>query len=201
MNRTIGLSALVAATAITSVSSATILIFDQRTLWENYVASQGSFVFDENFNDIADGTYASPFAGTAGPVNWSAVAPGGIEVSGGVFSTVNPVPLGFQLSNVAVGGVGGNFFGTDGSFTVVPALLFISLSDGTSYAGVVSNANSFTGFYSTGPSIVSITIQAISTTTTVYATVDNMTFAAVPAPGVAALIGLAGAVAGRRRRR
>ena len=201
MDPKLGLAALVAATSITSVSSATILIFNQRDLWDAYVAGQGSFVFEENFNDIADGTYASPFVHTTGPVDWSAAAPGGIEVSGGVFSTVNPVPLAFSLSGPAVGGVGGNFFGSDGNFTVVPALLFISLSDGTTYAGVVSNANTFTGFYSTGPSIVGITIQAISTTTTVYATVDNMTFAAVPAPGALALLGLAGSVAGRRRRR
>jgi xanthosine utilization system XapX-like protein len=35
----------------------------------------------------------------------------------------------------------------------------------------------------------------------VYPTFDNMTLASVPAPGAVALIGLAGVVGGRRRRR
>lgn len=201
MNTKFALPVFVAASAITSVSSATILIFDQRTLWEGFVASQGSFVFDEDFNDIGDGTYASPFAHTTGPVNWSANAPGGIEVLGGVFSTVNPVPLQFSLTGAPVGGVGGNFFGTDGSFAATSALIFISLSDGTTYAGVINTPDTFTGFYSTGAAITGLTIQAVSTTTTVFATVDNMAFAAVPAPGAVALLGLAGAVLGRRRRR
>lgn len=201
MDPKIGLSALVAATAITSVSSATIIIFDQRSLWESFSAANGSFVFDENFNDIPNGTYPSPFSDSAGPVNWTALAPGGISVDGGVFSTVNPVVLNFQFSAAPVTGVGGNFFGSDGSFNVVPALLFISLSDGTTYAGVISNANTFTGFYSTGPTIVGLSVQAISSSSDVFATVDNMAFATpVPAPGALALLGLAGLTAGRRRR-
>jgi xanthosine utilization system XapX-like protein len=49
--------------------------------------------------------------------------------------------------------------------------------------------------------ITGLTIQAVSTSAqTVFATVDNMAFAAVPAPGALALLGLAGAVVGRRRR-
>jgi hypothetical protein len=201
MDLKIGLSALVAATAITSVSSATIVIFNQRNLWESFVASQGTFVFDEDFNDIADGTYASPFAHTTGPVNWTATASGGLAVQGGVFSTSNPVPLTFSMPGTPVNGVGGNIFGTDGSFAAASALIFISLSDGTSYAGVINSPNTFTGFYSTGPMITGLTIQAVSTSAqTVFATVDNMVFAAVPAPGALALLGLAGAVVGRRRR-
>ena len=201
MNLKIGLTALVAATAITSVSSATIVIFNQRSLWEGFVASQGTFVFDEDFNDIANGTYPSPFAHTTGPVTWTATAPGGIAVQGGVFSTVNPVPLSFIMPGTPVNGVGGNIFGTDGSFAAASALIFISLSDGTTYAGVINTPDTFTGFYSTGAAITGLTIQAVSTSaTTVFATVDNMAFAVIPAPGAVALLGLAGAVVGRRRR-
>ncbi len=201
MNLKIGLSAIVAATAITSVSSATIIVFDQRSTWETFSSVYGNYIFDEDFNDIADGFHASPFAHTTGPVDWSASAAGGLYVSGGAFSTNSPEILSFSFSGAPVYGVGGNFFGTDFSFNVVPALLFISLSDGTTYAGVVSNPETFTGFFSTGAAITGLTVQAVSGAANVFPTVDDMAFATtVPAPGALALLGLAGAVAGRRRR-
>jgi len=201
MNLKIGLSAIVAATAITSVSSATIIVFDQRSTWETFSSVYGNYIFDEDFNDIADGFHASPFAHTTGPVDWSASAANGLYVSGGEFSTNSPELLSFSFSGAPVYGVGGNFFGTDFNFNVVPALLFISLSDGTTYAGVVSNPDTFTGFFSTGAAITGLTVQAVSGAANVFPTVDDMTFATtVPAPGALALLGLAGAVAGRRRR-
>jgi len=201
MNLKIGLSAIVAATAITSVSSATIIVFDQRSTWETFSGAYGNYIFDEDFNDIADGFHASPFAHTTGPVDWSASAPNGLYVNAGEFSTNSPELLSFSFSGAPVYGVGGNFFGTDFNFNVVPALLFISLSDGTTYAGVVSNPDTFTGFFSTGAAITGLTVQAVSGAANVFPTVDDMTFATtVPAPGALALLGLAGAVAGRRRR-
>lgn len=200
MNLKIGLTAIVASTAVTSVSSAAIIVFDQRSTWEAFSIGFGNFVFDEDFNDIADGFHSSPFAHTTGPVDWSASAPGGLYVSAGQFSTNFPEVLSFSFSGAPVYGVGGDFFGTDISFNVVPALLFISLSDGTTYAGVVTNPNTFTGFFSTGAAITGLTVQAVSGAANVYPTVDDMAFAAVPAPGALALLGLAGLTAGRRRR-
>ncbi len=167
-----------AAFTITSVSSATFVIFNQRSLWESFVASQGTFVFDESFNDIANGTYASPFAHTTGPVNWTATAAGGLAVQGGVFSTVNPVPLSFSMLGTPVNGVGGNIFGTDGTFAAAAVLIFISLSDGTTYAGVINTPDTFTGFYSTGPMITGLTIQAVSkSSTTVFPDVFGLSIA------------------------
>lgn len=200
MNLKIGLTAIVATTAVTSVSSAAIIVFDQRSTWEAFSIGFGNFVFDEDFNDIADGLYSSPFAHTTGPVDWSASAPSGLFVNSGQFSTNAPEVLSFSFSGAPVYGVGGDFFGTDISFNVVPALLFISLSDGTTYAGVVTNPNTFTGFFSTGAAITGLTVQAVSGTSNVFPTVDDMAFAAVPAPGALALLGLAGLAAGRRRR-
>ena len=204
MNLKIGLSALVAATAVSSVASASIIVFDQRSTWEVFSGLSGNYVFNEDFNDIADGFHASPFAHTTGPVDWSAAAAGGLFVDGGQFSTNLPDTMSFAFSGAPVYGVGGNFFGTDINFNVVPALLFISLSDGTTYAGVVSNPNTFTGFFSTGAAITGLSVQAVSSIVgggNVYATVDDMAFATpVPAPGALALLSLAGAVAGRRRR-
>jgi MYXO-CTERM domain-containing protein len=201
MNLKIGLSALVAATSVASVSSASIIVFDQRSTWEVFAGLSGNYIFNEDFNDIANGFHASPFAHSTGPVDWTATATNGLFVNDGEFSTNTPELLRFSFSSAPVYGVGGNFFGTDIDFNVVPALLFISLSDGTTYAGVVSNPNTFTGFFSTGAAITGLTVQAVSGASSVFPTVDDMAFAStVPGPGALALLGLAGVVAGRRRR-
>jgi MYXO-CTERM domain-containing protein len=201
MNLKLGLSALAASTAITSVSSAAIFVFNQQTTWETFAGVYGDFIFTEDFNDIADGGYASPFAHSTGPVNWSATAGGGLFVNGGVFSTNLPETLTFNFSGAPLNGVGGNFFATDISFNLVPALIFVTLNDGTSYAGVITSTSTFTGFYSNGAAITSIAVQAFSSGAPVYPSVDNLKFAtAVPAPGALALLGLAGLVGGRRRR-
>jgi hypothetical protein len=201
MNLKLGLSALAASTAITSVSSAAIFVFNQQTTWETFAGVYGNYVFTEDFNDIADGGYASPFAHTTGPVDWSASAASGLFVNGGVFSTNAPETLTFNFSGAALNGVGGNFFATNSSFSLVPALIFVTLNDGTSYAGVITSTSTFTGFYSNGAAITSVSIQAFSSGSPVYPSVDNMKFATlVPAPGALALLGLAGVVGGRRRR-
>ena len=155
----------------------------------------------EDFSDIANGFHASPFAHSTGPVDWTATATDGFVMNSGDFSTLAPETMNFSFSGAPVYGVGGNFFATDAVFTAIPALLFISLSDGTTYAGVVSNPNTFTGFFSTGASITSLSVTAVGVAVTAFPTVNDMAFATtVPAPGALALLGLAGAVAGRRRR-
>lgn len=201
MNTSLGLSALVASTAIASVASAGVIVFDQRATWESFASIYGTYVFEENFNSIPTGTYATPFVQTTGPVNWSAVTDSGyVMIAGNALTTYAPEALNFSFSGGPVSGVGGNFYATGASFEVVPALMLVTLSDGTSYAGVVNSATSFIGFYSTGASITSLSISAIGVATTAWPTVDNLVFASVPAPGTLALLGLAGALTGRRRR-
>jgi hypothetical protein len=201
MNLKLGLSALAASTAITSVSSAAIFVFNQQTTWETFAGVYGNYIFTEDFNDIADGFHPSPFTHSTGPVEWSASATSGLFVNGGVFSTNSPETLTFNFSGAPLNGVGGNFFATDFSFNLVPALIFVTLNDGTSYAGVITAASTFTGFYSNGAAITSVAVQAFNGASPVFPSVDNMKFASfVPAPGAAALLGLAGLVGGRRRR-
>ena len=65
------------------------------------------------------------------------------------------------------------------------------------YANMLSD-----GFFSSTGPIASVTISALpapGTSGSIYPTLDNMTFAVVPAPSVVALFGIAGAC-GRRRR-
>ena len=90
-------------------------------------------------------------------------------------------------------------FGTNASFEVVLAAITVTLADGTSYVNDQTSASDFVGFYSNGAAIASISVS--TSTLGTYATVDNLYFATVPAPGALALISLAGVVGGRSRRR
>jgi len=137
---------------------------------------------------------------------WTANATGGVFF-GDV--TVPPVHQVISTNNSnatlnftfapGVQGIGGEMFGTNLDFGVVLARITVTLADGTSYVNDQTSATAFVGFYSDGATISSISV-ATSTPNT-YATVDNLYFATVPAPGALALISLAGVVGGRSRRR
>ena len=193
-------SAVAAVTAFASASSAAVISFTSLTLWSSYSVANGQVVITESFDSIADGSYASPFSSSVGGINWTATATGGLFVNGGQFSTNDPSTLTFSMSP-GVQGIGGNLYGTDINFNVVPSIIQLSLQDGTSYIAFIDSQTAFAGFYSTGAAISAITISAQPLpggTNAVYPTFDNMSVA-VPAPGAIALLGLAG-LAGRRRR-
>ena len=197
----LGVASIAASSVFVSTdASAAVIAFSQKFVWEAYVTANGNTVHLEDFNDIADGFYTDPFSSSAGPVNWSATAAGGLYVQAGQFSTNTPSALTFNFGP-NVRGVGGNFYGTDINFNVVPSIVTISLANGASYVGLVNSASAYTGFYSTDSAITSLTISAAPSSGTgdIYPTADNLQFA-VPAPGAMALLGLAG-LAGIRRRR
>jgi hypothetical protein len=186
------------ALAFAATTSAAVITFSQQNVWSAYVALQNFAVVTEDFNSITDGFYASGFSSSVGGITWTASAPGDLYAQGGFFSTNNPTSLTFNFSP-GVQAVAGNFFGTDISFNPVPSLVQITLADGTSTILLATSPADFSGFYSTGAAISSLSVTAASGST-VYPTVDNLYFAVpIPAPGAAALIGLA-AVATRRRR-
>lgn len=192
------LAAVVGCAVVAAPASASVFSFTQQNVWDAYVAFQALTTVTEDFNAIGDGTYASPFNGSQGGINWTASAPGGIQVQSGLFSTQTPTTLTFSFSP-GVQGVGGNFFGRDAGFNALPSIVQITLSDGSGYIGITSSASDFVGFYSNGAAISSLSI-AVASGSTVFSTVDNLFFAVpVPAPSAAALIGLAAMVTRRRR--
>jgi len=194
--RTLACAALGVAAAASS-ASATIISFSQQNVWDAYMAYQALSVVTEDFNNTS-GFYSSGFSSSVGGVTWTATATGGLYAESGLFSTNNPTSLSFSFAP-GVQGVAGNFFGTDISFNPVPSLVQVTLADGNSSILFANGPADFIGFYSTGAAISGLTITAAGSGN-VYPTVDNLFFAVpVPAPGAAALIGLAAMVCRRRR--
>jgi len=201
MNNLNSLLSVVACTAIVASAQAAFITFGNQTLWSQFATGNGWQVATETFDGVADGFYAGSYSGSVSGVNWTGSAANGIYVQGGLFSTNNPEQLDFTFSP-GVQGVGGNIFGTDLSFSVVPCIIQVTLADGSSYVNYATTAADFVGFYSTGAAISSMSIQTTATGAgDVYPTLDNLYFTVVPAPGALALLGLAGLSAAARRRR
>ena len=202
MSIKIAFSALAISVVMTQAASAAMVTFTNNTLWTNFAASQGnSAVATETF-DSYNGFYLNGLTGNAGGIQWTASAPGELYAGSGYMSTNSADALLTFTLSPSVQGVAGNFFATDASFNILPAIIGVQLADGSAYVGNATSLADFVGFYSTGASIstISITVVGNLPAGTNFATVNNLYFA-VPAPGAVALIGLAGLIGGSRKRR
>jgi len=202
MSIRIALSAAAMTVVMTQAASAAMVTFSNATLWNGFSVGQGASIATETFNAY-NGYYANGLTGNAGGIQWTASAPGNLYAGLGYMSTNSPEALlTFNLAP-SVQGVAGNFFATDASFGILPAIIGVTLADGSAYVGYAATAADFVGFYSTGAAISSISVSVAGNLPagTNFATVDNLYFAVVPAPGAVALLGLAGLVSGARKRR
>ena len=202
MSIRIAFSAAAMTVVMTQAASAAMVTFTNGSLWNGFSAGQGASVVTENFNSYS-GFYANGLSGNAGGIQWTASAPGNLYADLGYMSTnTADALLTFTLSP-SVQGVAGNFFATDASFNILPAVIGVQLADGSAYVGYAATAADFVGFYSTGAAISSISVSVAGNLPagTNFATVDNLYFAVVPAPGAVALIGVAGLIGGSRKRR
>ena len=202
MSIRIALSAAAMTVVMTQAASAAMVTFTNNTLWSSFSAAQGKTVATETF-DSYNGFYLNGLTGNAGGIQWTASAPGELYAGSGYMSTNSAdALLTFNLSP-SVQGVAGNFFATDASFNIIPAIIGVQLADGSAYLGYAVSIADFVGFYSTGAAISSISMSVAGNlpSGTNFSTVDNLYFAvgAVPAPGAAALLGLAALVSRRRR--
>ena len=197
----IAFSAAAIAVVMTQAASAAMVTFTNNTLWSGFSAAQGKTVATESF-DSYNGFYLNGLTGNAGGIQWTASAPGELYAGSGFMSTNSAEALLTFTLSPSVQGVAGNFFATDASFNVLPAIIGVTLADGSSYLGYAATAADFVGFYSTGAAISSISISVAGNLPagTNFATVNNLYFA-VPAPGAIALIGVAGLIGGTRKRR
>ena len=206
-NTTLAVSivATFAGFGMSSIASGAVVVINSQVAWDVYVAAEGATVAVESFESFATGARPSA-TGIAGGTTWNASASGGL-----FFGNVNVPPIHRVISTTdanqtlnftfapGVQGIGGEMFGRNAEFGVVLARITVRLADGTSYVNDPTTATAFVGFYSDGATISSISV-ATSTSDT-FATVDNLYFATVPAPGALALISLAGVVGAQSRRR
>lgn len=199
MTSRIACGALVGVSMLASPAVAGVTVTNSQALWNYRVTSGGQTVGTETFNTYS-GFDAGPITGTLGNTFWTVSAPGGLFADVGMMSTnLAYSTLSFTFSP-GVRAVAGNIFGTDIGFNIVPTIVNVTLSDGTAYEGFTTSASDFIGFYSTTANIssLSITVADPASSSAIYSTINNL-YLAVPAPGAAALIGLAG-LASRRRR-
>jgi hypothetical protein len=187
-------------------ADAAIIAFSQRSVWEAYASVSGASRSTETF-DAFSGIYQPQLTGSVGGIGWTATADGGLDVraAGGTqaLSTANPVELLFVFSGTPVHGVGANVFGTDAGRNVLPIVVRLMLSNGTSVVRTVGSATSFVGFWSTDSAITSVRILPEAggeSLAGAFANVDNLTFAAIPGPGTVVLLAAAGVTVRRRRR-
>ena len=203
-NTTLVVSTLVgfATLGMASVASGAVVVLNSQFAWNAYTAIQGATVATETFESFAG--YHSSETGTAGGTTWTANASIGqitfqeLGTQKVISTALGGMKLNFTFAP-GVQGIGGQMFGTNASFQVVLAAITVTLADGTSYVNDQTSASDFVGFYSNGAAIASISVS--TSTQGTYATVDNLYFATVPAPGALALLSLAGVVGGRSRRR
>jgi hypothetical protein len=94
--------------------------------------------------------------------------------------------------------VGGWFFPSDISGYYQAGPIVIDMSDGTHYEFNPASGTDFRGFTTDAP-ISWMTIEAPDGAVYAWATMDHFYVGAVPAPGVLALLGLAGLARSRRR--
>ncbi len=176
---------------------------------------EGSFLagldasYTNGFNDAvpgpsADLNYSS--GGFAYTVSASGPGTNSLYNDTGLISTDSATDgILVSFTGAAVTAVGGNFWATDILVFPTGTDVIITLSDGTSESFTSSGPSDFRGFTSS-IAISSIFIDAPDADPSFgpfyWATMDNLTVgtATVPAPGAAALLGLAGLGATRRRR-
>jgi hypothetical protein len=197
-------SAIVALAAgtITLTASAGMVYEDEGTFLDNILPA---FLL-EDFDGYVYGGFTEytldigPMNGFAGTISAEGGANSFLWSGDGNMSTENATDyLRVDFTGDPVTAVGGWFFASDISGYFVPNRpVVIDLSDGTHYEFVPTSDTDFRGFTTDEP-ISWIKIDCPDDASYYWSTMDHFYVGAVPAPGVLALLGLAGLARSRRR--
>jgi hypothetical protein len=186
------------ATFISSTTFAAVLVFDNAAVFNAGLLESSLANFDQTFESYSGN--AAFFTGGTGDYAWKASSATGVLGQAGVVQTVVATDtLKFDFSSGNVYGIGGLFHYVDAAGAYKSGLMKIKLSDGTSFIRSISSQTTFSGFITTGSSIASLELSHIGSTGVTFSAAEALTIGYVPAPGAAALLGLAG-LASRRRR-
>lgn len=199
--RTVPSCAAICSLSIAALSAADVFVFDNSLTYAAFCNDVGVIRQNQDLSQIAPGSYAA-LTGGSGDFGWNLSAPSGILLDNlGTARTqqnVEKLTLNFASTNVFA--VGGFFFNVDNLGASKPGTMRIKLSDGTSFIRSVSNSTTFSGFVSDGASITSVEVShAGSFGAQYFVATSGFSIGVVPAPGAAALVGLAGLLARRRR--
>ena len=200
--RTVPTCAAICSLSIAALASADIYVFDNAVTYAAFCNDQGVVRESETLASFSTGSYAS-LTGGSGDFAWSLSAPSGLWVDAATTTArtqQNTEKLSLNFSSANVYAVGGFFFNLDSSSTVKSGVMKIKLSDGTSFIRTVSNMTTFSGFVSDGANITSVEVSHAGTLGSQYfVATSGFNIGVIPAPGAAALVGLAGLMARRRR--
>ena len=188
-----------ALTAFAAGSAMATVYSDSATFLANINAGYYTNGFDDTVSGpSADLSYSD--SGFSYTVSASGPGTNSLYNDPGLVSTdsaVDGILVTFTSGNVTA--VGANMWATDISVFPILADVTVSLSDGTTETFSSSSPSDYRGFTS-NVVITSLFIDADDSLANAWSTLDNLTVGVAPAPGAAALLGLGGLVATRRRR-
>ena len=200
--RTVPSCAAICSLSIAALASADVYVFDNSVTYAAFCNDVGVVRQSESLASFSTGAYAS-LTGGSGNFAWSLSAPSGLWVDSATTTArtqqnAEKLSLSFASSNVFA--VGGFFFNLDSNGSVQSGIMRIKLSDGTNFIRTVSNLTTFSGFVSDGANITSLEVSHAGNLGSQYfVATSGFNIGVVPAPGAAALVGLAGLIARRRR--
>ena len=199
--RTVPSCAAILSLSFAAIAAADVYVFDNSLTYAAFCNDSSIVRQGQDLTQIGAGAYAA-ITGGSGDFAWSLSAPSGVlKDAGSVARTQqNLEKLTLTFSSPNVFAVGGFFFNVDSLGATKPGVMKIKLSDGTSFIRTVSNDTTFSGFVSDGANITSLEVSHAGPLGSQYFVATNgFNIGIVPAPGAAALVGLAGLMARRRR--
>ena len=199
--RTVPSCAAICSLSIAAIAAADVYVFDNSITYAAFCNDSSIVRQTQDLGQLASGSYAA-LTGGAGDFAWNLSAPSGVLLNPAAVARTqqNTEKLTLSFASTNVFAVGGFFFNVDSLGAAKPGVMKIKLSDGTSFIRTVSSDTVFSGFVSDGANITSVEVShAGSFGSQYFVATSGFNIGVVPAPGAAALVGLAGLIARRRR--